>query len=444
MTDELRRFLTEHLPRGAHAVLAVSGGPDSMALLHAASCLRTPLDLRLTCAHFNHHLRGADADADERFVREQCALLGMPFVSGGADVAAEALTGESLEEAARRLRYAFLRSVDPDAYLLTAHNANDNLETMLMHLIRGASLRGLSGIPPVRGKILRPLLRVTRGEILAYLAETGTPYRLDTSNDSDAFLRNRVRRHIVPLLIAENPSLAHSAQAAAERLREEDQLLDSLAAKALDSARKPGGLSCAALRQAAPPLLRRALRLFFMENQVLELSARQIEAVCALTASSDPAAEINLAGGITAAREYDLLYLRRADAPASFAPAVLAIPGTTKIPALHLQIRCQIADTREFDAIPCDFAVHYTGGAITVRPRETGDTIRLPGGRRTLKKLMIDRKIPAARRALVPVFADEQGVLAVYGIGIDRDRLPRAGERVLYLKIERETCSEHS
>lgn len=439
MICEVRRFLRAHLPPNARVICAVSGGPDSMALLRAVLTLRDELGCSLSCAHFNHLLRGAESDADEALVRTFCAQNGIPFHAGRGDAAAAAAqSGESLEEAARRLRYAFLLSLDPDAFLLTAHTADDNLETMLMHLVRGASLRGLSGIPPVRGQVLRPMLTVTRAQVLDFLAETDTPHRQDSSNDADDHLRNRIRHHVVPLLTRENPSLAVSAQRAAARLREEDALLDRLAAKALADAAQPDGLSCAALREQPMPLLRRAVHLHLQAAELPELAARHIESVCALILGSDPAAGVDLPGGLRAERRYDTLCLCPAAPAGSFPPTVLQIPGVTAIPALGLQISCQVAQTQDFDTIPCDFAVHYSGGEITVRPRATGDTMRLSGGSRSLKKLMIDRKIPAAQRARVPVFADASGVLAVCGIGANLDRLPRAGESALYIQIEKE------
>ena len=440
MTADVLRFLRQHLPDDAHVICAVSGGPDSMALLRAVHAVRGALGIRLSCAHFNHHLRAEESDEDEAFVRDFCAQLGIACYCSGGDVArAASETGESLEEAARRLRYHFLLSVDPEAYVLTAHTADDNLETMLMHLIRGASLRGFAGIPPVRGRVLRPILTCTREDVMRYLSETGTPYHTDHTNEEDNCLRNRVRHHVVPLLRAENPSVAKSAQAAAARMREEDTLLDTLASEALEQARTGDAVSCAVLRTQPAALLRRAIRLALAELEPPELSSRHIEAVCELVFSEDPSAQISLPGGLCARREYDALAISAAQPDTGFAAVPLQIPGTTKIKELGLSITCQIAHNRELDDIPCDFAVHYTGTGICVRPRQPGDTIRLSAGTKPLKKLLIDRKIPAAQRSRIPVFADANGVLAVYGIGVNLDRLVQAGQPVLCIQIKKET-----
>ncbi len=442
MTDEIRAFLRARVDPGGEALCAVSGGPDSMALLRAMEDVAGELGLALSCAHFHHGLREA-ADADAEFVKDYCASRGIAFYLGRADVFSEKRPGESVEEAARRLRYSFLESVRPDAFLLTAHTADDNLETMLMHFVRGASLRGLSGIPPARGRILRPMLGLTRADVLDYLEKTATPYRTDESNASDDYLRNRIRHHVIPYLTAENPSVAKAAQAASLRLREEDAVLDSLARQALDAARAPGGLSRAALTALSDAILRRALLAFLREAGAAELSARQVESACALVRSDDPGAAVSLCGGLTLRREYDLLTL--APAPiAAFEKTELTIPGVTDLPALGLRIFCKTALWRENDEISAAIAVHYTGGPVFVRPRRTGDAIRLPGGRRTLKKLMIDRRIPAAQRSLVPVFEDEAGIAAACGL-IDRDHLPRAGAPALYIQIEKDgNSNEHS
>lgn len=442
MTDEIRAFLRAKLSPGDTALCAVSGGPDSMALLRAMESVSRELQLSLACAHFHHGLRDA-ADADADFVKDYCASRGIAFFLGRADLAAEKRPGESVEEAARRLRYAFLESVRPDAYLLTAHTADDNLETMLMHLLRGASLRGLAGIPPARGRILRPMLGLTRADVLDYLKKTATPYRTDETNASDDYLRNRIRHHVIPFLTAENPSVAKTAQAAGLRLREEDAVLSSLAQQALCTARVPDGLSCAALAAHPDAILRRALLAFLRESGAAELSARQVEAALALVRSGDPGAAVSLCGGRTLRREYDLLTL--APAPeAAFEKTQLNVPGVTILPALGLRISCKTALWRESDEISASIAVHYTGGPVFVRPRRTGDVIGLPGGRRSLKKLMIDRKIPAAQRGFVPVFEDETGIAAVCGL-VDQSRLPRAGAPALYIQIEKDGYSnEHS
>ena len=181
-------------PAGGTALGAVSGGRDSMTLLHILMRLAEREGLRLVAAHFNHRLRPG-ADRDERFVRDWCGKQGVAFLSGGGDVRAH-MTGTGVEDAARRLRYAFLEDAADRlgaSRIATAHHQDDNAETVLLHLLRGAGTCGLGGIPPVRGRIIRPLLEVSRAEIDAYAAENRIPYVEDETNGETVYTRNRLR-----------------------------------------------------------------------------------------------------------------------------------------------------------------------------------------------------------------------------------------------------------
>ena len=187
---------------------AVSGGVDSMYLLHRMAELGAQRGFAVGCAHFNHGLRGAESDRDEAFVRAQCEKLGVPFYAGRGDVAS--VRGMGTEAAARELRYAFLtHCADEHGYdwIATAHTADDNAETLLLNLARGCGLRGLTGIPPQRGKLLRPMLDTTRAQAEAYLTARAIPHVEDSTNAADTYARNRVRHHAVPALESVNHRL---------------------------------------------------------------------------------------------------------------------------------------------------------------------------------------------------------------------------------------------
>ncbi len=204
MQNKLLAFLREQqmLQAGDRVICAVSGGADSVALLFAMYLLRQQLGIQVEAAHFNHHLRGDESDRDEAFVRSFCQDYDIQLHVGGETVVA----GEKgLEAAARDARYAFLKSLP--GKIATAHTADDNAETVLMHLIRGTGLQGLGGIRPMQGQLIRPMLRITRQEVLAFLEQWNLPHVEDSSNESDAFLRNRIRHHVMPLLYQENPRL---------------------------------------------------------------------------------------------------------------------------------------------------------------------------------------------------------------------------------------------
>ena len=189
------------IAHGARVLCAVSGGVDSMYLLYRMAELAAQRGFVVGCAHFNHGLRGAESDRDEAFVRAQCEKLGVPFYAGRGDVTS--VRGMGTEAAARELRYAFLTQCAAEHgydWIATAHTADDNAETLLLNLARGCGLRGLTGIPPQRGKYLRPMLDTTRAQAEAYLTAHAIPHVEDSTNASDAYARNRVRHHAVPAL----------------------------------------------------------------------------------------------------------------------------------------------------------------------------------------------------------------------------------------------------
>ena len=225
MLNKLCAALTEGamVQPGDHVVCAVSGGADSVALLFGLYLLKEKLNITLSVAHFNHHLRGEESDGDERFVREFCAGYGIALEVGGAQVQPGK---KGLEAAAREARYAFLRTLP--GKIATAHTADDNAETILMHLLRGTGLKGLGGIRPISGSVIRPMLYITRQEVEEFLEEYHLLHREDSSNTGDDFLRNRIRHRVMPLLTAENPGAALAISAMAQRVRQDEAYLQSL------------------------------------------------------------------------------------------------------------------------------------------------------------------------------------------------------------------------
>ena len=193
---------------GEPVLVALSGGADSVALLRV---LRE-LGYAVRAFHLNHCLRGAESDRDEAFCRTLCAQLGVELTVERVDVAAAAREqSKGVEETARRIRYARLHDAAQGAKIATAHTADDNLETMLFHLVRGTGPKGLAGIPPVRGQIIRPLLQVERAQVETYLASLGQDYVTDSTNMDETYTRNRIRHTVVPALWAIQPSAAQAA-----------------------------------------------------------------------------------------------------------------------------------------------------------------------------------------------------------------------------------------
>lgn len=223
------------IAHGARVLCAVSGGVDSMYLLHRMAELGAQRGFTVGCAHFNHGLRGVESDRDEAFVRAQCEKLGVPFYAGRGDVTS--VRGMGTEAAARELRYAFLtHCADEHGYdwIATAHTADDNAETLLLNLARGCGLRGLTGIQPQRGKLLRPMLDTTRAQAEAYLTARAIPHVEDSTNAADTYARNRVRHHAVPALESVNTAFVQHTSDTAALLREDERFLSGLAADFLD------------------------------------------------------------------------------------------------------------------------------------------------------------------------------------------------------------------
>ena len=399
----VRRY--EMLQPGDTVTCAVSGGADSVALLFAFYLLREKLQIDLRAAHFNHNLRGEESLRDEAFVRDFCAGYQIPLTVGQGKVVA----GEKgLEAAARDARYRFLESLP--GKIATAHTADDNAETVLMHLVRGTGLKGLGGINPVRGRVIRPLLLTTRRQVMDFVLEYSLPYVEDSSNAADVFLRNRLRHNVLPALKAENPKLAENLSAMALRLRCDEAALT-------ENWDFSGGLSVEAVRSADAARQSRMVAAFLEQCGVREPAASHIELALALIESDNPSARASFPGGITVSREYDRLVA--VEEAKTLDTTALRCPGVTEFPQLGLAVTCQWADSLINNEHT--FTVHPEG-QILLRSRCSGDEMKLPGGTKSLKKLFIDRKIPAVQRPLVPVIADDAGVLGVYGMGVNGNR----------------------
>ena len=388
---------------GDTVVCAVSGGADSMALLWGVYLLKDALEIRLEAAHFNHHLRGAESDRDEAFVRQFCDRFEIPLTVGEGRITAGK---KGLEAAARDARYAFLKELP--GKIATAHTADDNAETVLMHLVRGTGLKGLGGIAPVNGRLIRPMLTVTREQVVAFLDEQHIPHIEDSSNDTDGFLRNRLRHHVMPLLTAENPQLAENLSAMALRLRQDEETLSGLAAfEVLPDVET--------LRKQSPAIRNRMLEAYLKRNGVKEPEAQHIALAEKLIFSEKPSARAQFPGGITVCRNYDRLEVQNDEAY----PEAVELPQQGVLEWCGLRITVKSAES--IVNTPSVFTVAATGKMI-LRSRLAGDEIRLSGGTKSLKKLFIDRKIPSAERSRIPVIADEQGILGVYKIGVNLNR----------------------
>lgn len=425
------------IPPGSGVLCALSGGADSMYLLCRLLEGRERYGWRVCAAHLNHGLRET-AGRDEKFVRDWCGRRGVPLAVGLEDVAGYARReGLSLEEAGRTLRYRFLGQAALEAgcpLIATGHHAGDSAETVLMNLIRGCGLKGLAGIPERRDNIVRPMLEVSRGEIEAYLKEHGVPHVEDETNDDVNYTRNKVRHQLLPLLEELNPQAAAHIAAAARRLREDEEELSRqaapLAAEGLDI---PDGvaLPVRVLREAPRPLALRACA-GLLERAGLGAQAVHLERVLALALGDDPSAGADLPGG-RAYRQYELLVLAPGADPEPPAPAQLR-EGEQAWGEWRIWCTPAPCPAKAYIS-PWEF--YLRPEAYVVRPRREGDRLTL--GRRpekTVKKLMIEGKVPARRRARVPVLALGGRAAAVGGLGPEKDCLAAPGAPALHIIIK--------
>lgn len=426
---------------GDRVICAVSGGADSVAMLHCLYSLKEELDIHLSAAHYNHGLRGEEAQRDADFTLRFCEKLGVRCHVGSGDVADFAKKeGKSTELAAREMRYAYLQSLDCHK-LATAHTADDNTETVLLHLLRGSGLRGLGGIPPKRGKIVRPLLSLTRQEIEDYLREQGIDYVTDSSNEQDFCRRNRLRHRVIPLLKEEMSGLNAQMFRQSRLLRAEDTFLDALAHKLLQEAKCGDAYDRKTLLQADPVLQARALRLMLPESFRRELSMRHIQSLQKLLKAPVPSARIDLPLGISICRNFERLEIRQREPVPRCPLRELKIPGETIIEEAGVKICCIFRENfQKIVNTPFHFALKYdmiSQSGIFLRARQTGDRLLMNDGHhKSLKKLFIEKKIPLLQRQRLPIFTNGEEILAVAGIGVSPLYRAQSGDSALIIYTE--------
>ncbi len=407
---------------GEHLLVAVSGGPDSTALLAALAELASGRGLGLTAAHVDHGLRGAEGAAEADAVAALATRLGVPFVRCAVTVSA----GPDLEARARRARYQALARVAQEVgarRIVTGHTQDDQVETVLLRLVRGAGRRGLGAMRPVRGRLWRPLLAATRADVRRFLAERGLGFAVDRTNADLRHARNRVRRLLVPLLRAEfNPRLGPALAALAERLRDED---DFLAAAAAGRARElvAGEHLRTAVAKEPPALARRIVRSWLERGARRGVGAMHVARVLALSAGRARGA-VAIPGPARVVREGEVLVRRpgRAATPSSFAFEIG--PGRTVVhPAGGWRVAFSAArargagEARAAGVAHALFDADALPGGLVLRSPAPGDRVRLlAGGTRKLQDVLVDAKVPRETRALLPVLAAGAEILWVPGL----------------------------
>lgn len=427
------------LPAGGNVLACVSGGADSMCLLQILFRLSTIHGFSLYAAHFNHNIRGAESDADEYFVKDYCSKIGVRLFIGSEDVPGRALKdGIGIEEAGRNMRYGFFyRCAEKlgGAKIATAHNADDNLETILMRIVRGTGLRGLCGIPPVRDNIIRPIMCLSRSEIENYNSQNLIPHREDSTNADDAYSRNNIRIHVMPILRAMNANISQSSIEMSRLLRMDESYLQSLAQDFITKHVSNKTVNAALLRELPYSVSSRVIRSICG----LEISSGHVSAVLKLALSVDPSASLSLPG-MTIRREYDNIIFGSSADFNQIPETILKIGSAIEVPGSNLIIRCEEAKICEIHKSFTTFLFKSSAicGNILIRSRKAGDRIRLSykSGSKSVKKLFIEKKIPSVKRLSVPIICDSVGPIAIPDIGCDVRVMPSPGDRVLKVIVE--------
>ena len=422
----------EGVPADARILVALSGGADSVCLLLALHELARPV----AAAHVHHGIRGAEADRDAAFCAALCERLCVPFRLLRTDIPALARERRrGLEETARAERYRLLEAAREELScdrIATAHNLEDNAETLLLHLVRGGGLAGLCGIRPAGERLIRPLLSVSREEILAFLAERGEAYMTDSTNACTDLSRNRLRRNVLPELRALNPEFARAFARTARTVSEDEAFLRSLAKGPAER------LSAAELSSLPRPVAKRALRMAYTAFCGEILSEKATEAALALCKNPSPSARLCLPGAVLR-REYDALrFVKEAEQPPP-TERPLQTDGVTEWPG-YGQITASFGKMPEnvYNSLNSFYISRdRIEGDIIVRPRRPGDTFQNSprGARRKLKKRLTDDKIDRFLRDCLPVIADGEKLLAVGGYGVDAAVAARPGEESLHIVL---------
>ncbi len=418
----------------APILVALSGGPDSAALLHLLVDYGKEFGTPIYAAHVDHLIRADEHERDRDHCVEMCKRLGIELFIKTVDVPSLAKeSGESIELCARRVRYDFFADVMKKhgiPLLATAHNADDNLETQLMSLIRGTGLRGICGIPTIRevngGLLIRPILSMSKAEVFDFCRENGIDYVIDSTNSLPDGTRNRMRLEVVPVLKDINKSAVKNSTRLSRAAREDEDFLQDLAKKLVVNS----SISVDDFNTAPSPLRVRALFELFGR----ELEEVHITALTKLCAVGEPHSELSLPCGITAVIE-DRRLMKKEVKQSVESYEITLCSGENRLPGgllLYVSDNDTIINSSE---TAVSIASDKIVGALTARSRRSGDTIVMRGHHRSLKKLMCDAHIPLALRDTLPVVCDEDGIVFVPYVGL-RDRISAQNfERSTYIKL---------
>ncbi len=441
MTNKVIRTIAEHsmISKGDTVGVGLSGGADSVALLHILTRNKEKLGIsKIKGIHIHHGIRGEEADRDLIFSKNFCEKLGVDFQCFYADVPAEAeKTGESIEECARRIRYD-LFSQTGCTKIATAHNLNDNMETVIFNMTRGTSVSGLCGIPYVRQKYIRPLLDCTRSEIEEYLKVNALDYVTDSTNLCDDYTRNKIRHNVIPQLFEINPSFDNAFSNCVDSVKLANDYILQSATEILESARNnENEYDCKQINDCHNAVKNQVISLILKEQGVPDITKKYIDAVSHIIENGGKA---SLGGNITAYVDCEKLCFGELQPVEYFEIKVKNNEKTIKTPVGIVVLDClfkeDLQNLNRFDMetlIDCDKIC----GSLTIRNRVDGDAYQ-PAKRvnKKLKKLFNEEKISVKKRSRMIVVSDDNGIIWTECFGVaDRCRVEKNTEKSIKISV---------
>lgn len=453
--NTIRRY--NMLGDSKNIVVAVSGGADSMCLLHFLCGAKDELKInRIIAAHVNHNIRGEEAKRDELFVKDFCDKNNIKFELLDADI--PKIAGENkmgTEETARNIRYDYFKSLCEkyNAVAATAHNANDNAETVIYNLSRGSALKGLCGIPPKRDCIIRPLIECSREEIEAYCRENNLSYVTDSTNLTDDYTRNKIRHYVLPVLNELNSAFEHSITRTVQTLKNDESFLSGLAEKELAKAKIDGGYCVKALSQLDISILSRAVIILLSRDFGIQPDYDTVMSICGAVNTSS---RVRIKNGICADANSGIFRLYKlSDNRNKDGNSCASVFGCKNAQLNGVTVEFSVLNKKEFDKaakfnnLLFKNSVDYDiiNAVTVIRTRKTGDMFT-PKNRRftkSLKKFLIDEKVLSEKRDSLLLLAQENEILWLEGFGVSqRAAVTKNTERVLTVTVKKNSSGENN
>lgn len=421
LTQKVNHTLKRYsmLPEGSAVVVGFSGGADSMALLSILLELSSEYHWKIHALHVNHGIRGVEADQDEQVCSRFCEARNIPFSVLHVNIPElSSKTGEGEEECGRRVRYQYFEKMGNQLFpdipwkIATAHNANDSVETALFHLARGTSLKGMTGIPPVRGRIIRPLITCTREEIESYCSEQGLPFVTDRTNLDNHYARNRIRNVILPEFQKINSGVLDCMIRSLQSFSQDEAYLEEETRTVLDRSRMGENYSVSPILQAPRAIAFRALAEILREFTKTAPETKHIERLYDLLSQSGT---IQVPSGTSVCVQDGKIFCRRKD-PEETGPFSRKGAPEVELPYGRLTTRIEknkgplLENILDYDKISGDFIV---------RNRRPGDRFRPPGRKvsKTLKSLFEEQNIPVSLRSSVTILEKDGEIAWMEGFG---------------------------